>query len=190
MHLQLTSAPANENTLRIGGELERAGMRLHMYSSVLFVHDLANAGKSGKTVRRLTIDLDACACPETVAQAFATQDSFDAAVAMARTVFFRADVIEERAVDVAPAGFKPLTIDAPTFTLKIGWSSARIECKTDSNNLPRGYIDSRTKAAKIRKWAGSELGKACLMKCGSMYEAARAIGTATGVHMKTYCAMD
>jgi hypothetical protein len=156
------------DTAMTGKTMENDHLRWQVTRNAIRVWDLTFAGKRGKKVDGFALyDIDYISDPifqKSVDQfAFRLKSmTFKDAQARARAYAVMAEQrgemspkfrpFEERAVDVAPAGFKPFEKVAPQFTISADWTSYGASDRRDTYNRPACYNTGKRDVKRFYRW--------------------------------------
>jgi len=193
----------------MGKTFESTKMRWHVYSSGVRVWDLLNAGKRGKGVEGFALyDLDYVRDTQILdalkdwVLGLSKQQSYRMALDEARRITLRIpkggpgtglspkiEMFQEKGVDVAPAGFKPIVIDTPNFRLEAGFKTFAVRDKVDRNNEPTCIpaIQGGKRDIKVFfRWVSDNQTKIKGMTFRDVKDGMRS----EGIKYHSYCAMD
>lgn len=136
----------HKNALQVGRGQENGTVRLHRYRDSILVTDLTNAGKRGKKVRTLSVELSyntEMKSLDGVARMLTLYDDFDDVVATlndflvdyphALKMYFS----DQRGVDVMPAGFEIIEIHGEHVYISAEYKTFRVQDLGDRYNMPR-----------------------------------------------------
>ena len=192
-----------------GKTFENTKMRWHIYSSGVRVWELLNAGKRGKTVEGFALyDLDYVRDTQILdalkkwVLGLNRQRSYGMALDEARRITLttpkggpgtglspKIEMFQEKGVDVAPAGFKPIKLDTPNFTLEADFKDFVVRDRTDLNNEPTciPHFQGGKRDVKVFfRWVSDNQAKLHNMTYSDVLEAMRS----EGIKYHSYCAMD
>ncbi len=134
--------------LGIGKTLETGKWRVHRYNDSLTITDLTNAGKRGKKVTNISLQLSSQVAGRwSISEATqdeillhakrdATLDRMLQAIKELKEVGFDSWVEEKRGVDVMPAGFSPIEVNGDKVYVQVGLKDFTVRDKQDQNNDP------------------------------------------------------
>lgn len=186
--------------LSIGDSMETKGrVRLHRYADVLYVFDLTNAGKRGKSVERFAIswnrrDDKANARTYDLVDEIEKGLSYYSAFALAKAMFSNltgVNIYESKlkGIEVAPAGFKPIKIHTDNVYIEADYDSFTVRDLVDQNNLPTCIPSSRGKKTSVYgfyRWLSDNQSRVKGMSYSEILTELRK----NGIDYHSYCAMD
>lgn len=136
----------NEDGLSIGDEMETEKWRVHRYSTSLVLTDLTNAGKRGKKVNQIALyNLDYKTIPagaiiDDILKLVKSNTSWERVLDAAKKYQTHAgmgiDIRQQRAIDIMPAGFRPIRIDTPNVSVEAGYDGFMVKNRADRYNEP------------------------------------------------------
>jgi len=187
-------------TALVGKTFENQDIRVHVYRSVVMVWDLANAGKRGKTVEKLSLyNLDFVRDPEVTKQidqwTFRLKSlNYAQAKAQAETLAnleagAKFQVVNEKAFDILPAGIKPIKLETPQVSIEADLTGFSVRNKVDTNNLPTCIPASQGGKQSIGvffRWLQDNLAQVKGMTYSQVLDTMRSLG----IKYHSYCAMD
>jgi hypothetical protein len=182
----------------IGDTAETDNLRIHRYRPSVFVWDLTNAGKRGKQVDRFSVDFDR-GKDDTVenasydlVDAIHKSGSYAEALALAKKFCEQHGITlhegKERGVDVAPGGFKPISVKGKECWVTADYDSFTVRDHSDINEetcipaVKGGKADIKV----FYRWLKDNEEQ---VKSMSFNDVARAMSDA-GIRYHRYCALD
>lgn len=190
------------DTSMTGKTMENGQIRWHTYRSGVRVWDLADAGKRGKKVQGFALyDIDYISDDEiqTKADQFAfrlrTLDFSKAkqfAAALVKEAQGKGEYspkihdFEEKAVDVAPAGFKPFEKATPEFEITSTWTEYSVRDRSDRYNLPACYNTGKRDVKRFFRWITDNWGRIKNLTYRELTDKM----SQEGFKFRSYCRMD
>jgi hypothetical protein len=191
--------------LEVGKTIENEHIRVHRYRPSIVVWDLTNAGKRGKKCDKFTLnDLDYIQDPKIESNVEKFEQglpklNYQQALKWAEIIIQDAKnrksskpelfKSSERGVDVAPGGFKPITINNGHLSLEVGHDSFFIKNLDDMYNEPTCI--PRSKGGKksipqLYRWVKDNQSKVRTMNFPDLLAAL----SKEGIQFHQYCAID
>lgn len=192
--------------VQVGQTWENDKVRVHRFRPSYHIWDLTNAGKRGKKVRRLAFyDLDMIRDEkvkgnvEKFAKGIDKVKDYEQALKWVQIIIKDArnrgssqpqmEEYQERGVDVAPGGFKPLRIVGKGVRVDSDYDSFSVQNVADQNNLPTCIPAIRGGKKDIKvfyRWVKDNQEKIKQMDFQQVLKEMKKIG----INYHQYCAMD
>ncbi len=187
--------------IRIGDTHENGTLRIHRYTDVIKLWDLTNAGKRGKRVDVLSISPthkytrdESMSFLHNLGTMLEDYDTFRQAVGGIKDFLIdfpdSLDLTEsaERGVDVAPGGFKPVTIQGVNVLITVDYKDFRVRKLDDPNEstcIPA--ISGGVKTIPVfYRWISDNRHAVEKMTYAQILDKMRELG----IQYHSYCAMD
>lgn len=171
-------------TINRGDTVETDKLRIHRYDRSIKVWDLENAGKRGRQVRQFSVETDQYDLIDSIEKA----KSFDEALNFAKDSGNQVYESTSRGIDVAPAGFKPISVKGKDCYVSADYDSFTVKDYSDINEetcIPAvrgGKADIKV----FYRWVSDNESKIKNMDFDEIVNAMRS----EGVRYHRYCALD
>jgi len=195
-----------EAEIQVGKTWENDHVRVHRYRSAYHVWDLTNAGKRGKKVRKVALyDTDMVRNEsvlknlDKLAKGIEKVKNFDSVLKWFNIITKDAELrgehspkiemSEERGVDVAPGGFKPIRVVGKGVRVDSDYDSFTVKNLDDKMNEPTCIPAIRGGKKDIKvfyRWVKDNVDAIKQMDFSAVLKAMKKIG----VQYHQYCAMD
>lgn len=164
--------------------VEVAGYRLLVQRDWITITDLENAGKRGKMVRKMAIEVGTGR--DSIIEAYTAiqlllSDGWDR---LANAMDGRRR--EVKSYDIAPAGFSEIRAFKGRFSVRSGYDGFSVRDRQDPNETTIYCPDNKANAKKFRHWVEVNMGRLESKSISQIYSALRD----SGIKCDTYCAMD
>ena len=182
-------------SVMVGDDKETDVIRIHRYRPSISVWDLTNAGKRGKQVDRFSVDTDrASGGPhaedliEQLEKAKSYADALSAAEKWAESNAVKVYKDQEKGINVAPKGFKPIGVKGKNVYVSADYNSFHVRDQSDINEetcipaIKGGKADNKV----FYRWLMDNHEK---VKSMDFNEVCRAMSD-NGIRYHRYCALD
>ena len=175
--------------IQLGETIENGTVRIHHYSHQLQITDITNAGKRGKTVKRISAD-GYCNREAVIALASIIDKckTFEEAETLVRATDLDIYESEYKGVRIKPAGFETIKTQNEFVSILAEYDSFTICDLKDTYNEERVIPYHNSKKSTIKKfytWAS----KKTLQESENFNDVVREISNAD-ISYHRYCAMD
>lgn len=187
-------------SIEIGSTVETGTLRIHRYRDHLVLWDTTNAGKRGKKVSKASVSslgdwAGRDAHQERLSQLLVTYTTFQSAISTLQDLLsaypksFSIECLEERGIDVTPAGFLPVVVRTAKLNIEAGLREFCIRDLEDKNNEPTAIPaihGGKKSIPAFYSWLKANQKDVELMSFREVLDNMRALG----IEFHSYCAMD